>query len=177
MDGMGGSDSWRRGERAGAAVFSAAVLVSVLSSLLQYRRPMADRIDGFPLSWYPMFSAKRHRRASVTYAVGVRDDGGRRYLPCGALEPGGINQVRRQLYRVAVREKRPHAYADALAGRVAHRPDCQDLMRVEILRTRFDLDTCLLDRVVRGEEKVLASAPVHRPARRTAATPATAAAR
>ncbi|MGH3978841.1 MAG: hypothetical protein ACRDRZ_07555 [Pseudonocardiaceae bacterium] len=174
---MGGSNSWRPGERAGAAVFSAAVLASVLSPLLQYRRPVTVRIDGFPLSWYPMFSAKRHRRAWVTYAVGVQDDGGRRYLSCGTLGPGGVNQVRRQLYRVAVEEKRPQAYADALAGRVAHRPDCQDLMRVEILRTRFDLDTCLLDRVVRGEEKVLASAPVQRSTRWTATTPAAAAAR
>ncbi|MDQ3763441.1 MAG: hypothetical protein M3460_17975 [Actinomycetota bacterium] len=177
MDGMGGLDGWRPGERAGAAMFSAAMLAAVLSPLLQYRRPMVARIDGFPLSWYPMFSTKRQRRAWVTYAVGVQDDGGRRYLPCGALGPGGLNQVRRQLYRVAVREKRSQAYADALAGRLSRRPDCRDLVRVEILRTRFDLDTCLLNRVVYGEEKVLASAPVQHPVRRIATVPATAAAR
>ncbi|MGQ0776654.1 MAG: hypothetical protein ACT4NY_19875 [Pseudonocardiales bacterium] len=159
MNGTGGC--WLRGERAWAAIFSTAVLAMVLSPLLQYRRPPAERVDGFPLSWYPMFSLKRHRRAWVTYAVGVGADGVRRYLPSSALGPGDINQVRRQLYRVAVRENRPEAYAVALAGRMALRRDCADLVWVEIVRTRFDLDTCLLDRVPQGcEERVLATAPV-----------------
>lgn len=153
--------SWRRGEQAGAAVFSMLVLAAVLSPVLQYRRPLVERVDGFPLSWYPMFSAKRRRRCRITYAVGVRGDGERRYLPCGALGPGGVNQVRRQLYRVAVRENQPEAYARVLAQRVARRPDCADLVGVEVLRARFDLDTCLLQRAVRDQERVvLAAAPV-----------------
>lgn len=151
---------WRPGERAVAAVFSAAMLGSVLAPLWQYRRPIRERRDGFPLSWYPMFSMKRHRRAWVTYAVGIRADGTRRYLPFNALGPGGINQVRRQLYRISVREGRPQDYATALAVRVAGRRDCADVVRVEVLRTRFDLDSCLLDRSLEGEEQVLASAPV-----------------
>ncbi|MGH3981879.1 MAG: hypothetical protein ACRDST_04085 [Pseudonocardiaceae bacterium] len=158
---MGKADGgWRGGERAGAAVFSVLVVAAVLSPLLQYRRPLAERVDGFPLSWYPMFSAKRRRRCWITYAVGVRQDGERRYLPCGARGPGGINQVRRQLYRVAVRENRPGTYARALAQRVARRPDCTDLARVEVLRTRFDLDTCLLEHAAQGQHRVLAAAPV-----------------
>jgi hypothetical protein len=153
------NDGWRAGERTGAAVFSAAVLAAVLSPLLQYRRPLASRVDDFPLSWYPMFSAKRRRRAWVTHAVGVTADG-RRSLPLGALGPGGLNQVRRQLYRVAVREARPEAFASALAVRVARRRDCADVTRVEVLRTRFDLDGCLISKCVHGESTVLASAAV-----------------
>lgn len=153
---------WRPGERAGAAVVCATVVAAVLSPLWQYRRPRPERVDGFPLSWYPMFSARRRRRAWVTYAVGVCADGERRYLPSGALGPGGINQVRRQLHRVAVRENRPDDYATALARRVAPREDCAQLVRVEILRTRMDLDTCLLTRTLQGEEQVLATAPVPR---------------
>lgn len=137
------------------------MLAVVLSPLLQYRRPLTERVDGFPLSWYPMFSTKRRRRPWLTYPVGVAADGVRRYLPSDALGPGDINQVRRQLYRIAVREHRPEVYAVALAGRVARRRDCADLVRVAILRTRFDLDTCLLDQVPQGgEERVLATAPV-----------------
>ncbi len=73
------ADGWARGERAGAAAFSAAVLGAVLWPLTQYRRPLRERVDGFPLSWYPMFSARRPRKAGVNYAVGVRADGTRRY--------------------------------------------------------------------------------------------------
>jgi hypothetical protein len=151
---------WGRGERAGALAFSAAALAAVLSPLLQYRRPLAARVDGFPLSWYPMFSAERRRRVWATHAVGVTADGSRRPLPHGVLGPGGLNQVRRQLYRVAVQEARPDAYADALAVRVARRGDCVDVVRVEVVRTRFDLDRCLLGRRVDGESTVLASAVV-----------------
>ncbi|GAA1172941.1 hypothetical protein [Pseudonocardia alaniniphila] len=151
---------WRRGERTRAAVFSAAVLAAVLSPLLQYRRPIPDRVDGFPLSWYPMFSAKRNRQMSVTYAVGVTVDGGRLSLPSGALGTGGVNQVRRQLYRVAVREARPDAYADDLAARIVSSPDWGNVIRVEVVRTLFDLDHCLTSRRVDGESTVLASAEV-----------------
>ena len=160
MDDRHGNTRWHRGERARAAVFSAALLAAVLSPLLQYRRPLAERVDGFPLSWYPMFSAKRHRRMSVTHAVGVTVDGSRLFLPFETLGPGGVNQVRRQLHRVAVREARPEAYAGALAERVARSQDCADVIRVEVVRTQFDLDDCLISRRVDGESTVLASAAV-----------------
>lgn len=163
------SDGWARGERAGAAVFSAAVLGAMLWPLAEYRRPLKERVDGFPLSWYPMFSARRPRRAGVNYAVGVRDDGSRRYLPSAALGPAGVNQVRRQLNRV-VREGGAETHAAAIAARVALRADLRDVERIEIVRGRFDLDRCFLDREVRGTETVLASAPVSRAAARAAKT-------
>jgi hypothetical protein len=107
-----------------------------------------------------MFSAKRRRRMCVTHAVGVTADGGRLFLPFDALGPGGVNQVRRQLHRVAVREARPDSYAGALADRVARSRDWAHIIRVEVVRTRFDLDNCLISRRVDGESTVLASAAV-----------------
>jgi hypothetical protein len=160
MDDRHKNVGWRSGERARAAVFSAAVLAAVLSPLLQYRRPISERVDGFPLSWYPMFSAKRRRQMSVIHAVGITADGGRLSLPPRALGTGGVNQVRRQLYRVAVREARPDAYAGDLAARVARSPDWANVIRVEVVRTLFDLDDCLTSRRVDGESTVLASAAV-----------------
>jgi hypothetical protein len=154
--------SWRPGERLAAGVFSGAMLLAVLSPLLQYRRPPDLRRDGFPLSWYPMFSAKRRRRCWMTYAVGVRPDGSRRFLPSGALGPGGINQVRRQLHRVAVDDRRPELAAAVIARRVGGRRDCRDVVRVEVVRGRYDLDRCLLQRVVNGDERLLAAVEVMR---------------
>lgn len=161
------SDGWARGERAGAAVFSAAVLGAMLWPLAEYRRPLKERVDGFPLSWYPMFSARRPRKAGVNYAVGVRADGSRRYLPSAALGPAGINQVRRQLNRV-VREGGIENHAAAIAARVALRSGLRDVEHIEIVRGRFDLDRCFLDREVRGGETVLVSALVPRDAARAA---------
>jgi hypothetical protein len=160
MDDRHENIGWHRGERTWAAVFSAAVLAAILSPLLQYRRPRLERVDGFPLSWYPMFSAKRNRQMAVTHAVGVTVDGGRLTLPTGALGTGGLNQVRRQMHRVAVREARPDAYVGDLAARVVDSPACTDIIRVEVVRTLFDLDDCLTSRLVNGETTVLASAEV-----------------
>jgi len=156
---MGGY-SWQRGERAGAALLSAAVLGSVLWPLRQHRRPVADRVDGFPLSYYPMFSARRRRHAGITYVVGVSAYGTRRYLHHAVLGPGGLNQVRRQLYRVAVQENRAAEYVAGLAARLPSMRRCADIERVEVVQGRFDLDACLLDHNVRSRETVLAVAHV-----------------
>ncbi len=163
-----GHRSWRRGERACAAVFSVTMLVAVLSPLLQYRRPLPDRVDGFPLSWYPMFSARRRRRVSIAHAIGVTATGTRRAMPVAVYGSGGLNQARRQLNRMVLREGRPDVYAAKLAARVARRPDCTDIVRVQVLTTRFDLDRCFLDRVANGEETVLATVEVSRGRVRTA---------
>jgi len=154
------SRTWGRGERAGAAVYSAAMLAAVLSPLLQYRRPKQDRVDGFPLSWYPMFSTRRRQKVVIAHAVGVTAAGQRQYLPTAAYGPGGLNQVRRQLNRTVLKEQRPEAYAAALARRVARRSDCRGIVRVEVLATRFDLDRCFLDRTVCGKQTLLAAADV-----------------
>lgn len=158
---MGGY-AWKRGERGFAGVLSAAMLGAVLWPLRQDFRPKADRVDGFPLSYYPMFSMHRRRHGGITYAVGVTETGERRYLAYNLLGPGGVNQVRRQLYQVAVREGRAAQYAAALAARIAGRRSCADITRVEVVRGKFDLDRCMLGHVVQAEETVLAAAEVPR---------------
>ncbi len=156
--------SWAPGERRVAGVVATTVLGSVLWPLRQYLRAPADRRDGFPLSYYPMFSGRRRTHCGITYVVAVGRDGDRRFLHHSVLGPAGINQVRRQLFRVAVREGCAEPYARALADRVARRPDCADVRRIEVVRGRFDLDTCLLTHEVRSRETVLAAAAVPVPA-------------
>lgn len=152
---------WARGERTRAMAFSTVVLGAVLWPLAQYRRPLRERVDGFPLSWYPMFSARRPQKAGINYAVGVRADGTRCYLPSRMLGPAGINQVRRQLNRV-IREGSAQGHAATIAARVASHQGLRDVERIEIVRGRFDLDRCFLERAVRGKERALASVPVVR---------------
>jgi hypothetical protein len=57
--------------------------------------------DSFPLSHYPMFSAKRRKKVKVFYALGLDKSGGRYQLPYTFAGTGGLNQVRKQI-RIAV---------------------------------------------------------------------------
>jgi hypothetical protein len=148
---------WAPGERRRAGLLATVVLGAVLYPLRQYGRPRKQRVDGFPLSWYPMFSARRCARARIHYVMGVRADGGRRPVHFDLLGPGGLNQVRRQLNRV-VAEDRAAAFAADLAARLVDEPSAADLVRVEVMRGIFDLDRCMLERRFEGEETVLGGA-------------------
>ncbi|HZZ49313.1 MAG TPA: hypothetical protein VFE65_20705 [Pseudonocardia sp.] len=152
---------WTPAERVVAGVVSGGVVGAALWPLRQYLRPREERVDSFPLSYYPMFSVRREQHGTVSYPVGVRADGSRTLLPHGALGAGGVNQVRKQLSR-AVQRGRATEHAQLIARKVAERPDLTDIVTVEIVRGRFDFDACLLNRKVEGEETLLASAAVTR---------------
>src|SRR5437773_2327725 len=56
--------------------------------------------DSFPLSYYPMFSAKREAIETFHYLVG-RDAEGKRYLiPHSFASAGGLNAARRQINKL-----------------------------------------------------------------------------
>ena len=59
-----------------------------------------------------------------------------------------------------VAQHRTHKYAAALAVRLAGQAHRSEWVRVGIVRGKFDLDDCLLNRRIRGEDTVLASATV-----------------
>jgi hypothetical protein len=155
-------DEWGTRERRLVLLFELVVLGAVLWPVRQHARPAAQRVDGFPLSYYPMFSKQRRQHANVVFAVGVDMDGGRRRLRHSLLGHGGLNQVRRQLYRMALTEDRPAELATALARRLVASPACADLVKVQVVRGEFDLDACLLNRNVTGVEIVLAEAQLER---------------
>lgn len=153
---------WGPHERGWVKFFAVALLGAVLMPVRQNWRPAEQRVDGFPFSYYPMFTKRRAQYATVVYAVGVLADGSRRRLRHKVLGSGGLNQIRHQLYRVALTEDRADEYVEALVPRLAEKPSCADLVRVEIVRGEFDLDECLLAREVQGTETVLASADLVR---------------
>jgi hypothetical protein len=155
------TEDWAPGERRQAILLAAVMLSAVLYPLRQHFVPTKERQDGFPLSYYPMFSAKRQDTVKVAYGVGIHADGSRHYLPQGVLGTGGANQVRRQVRKV-VRENRVDAFAKAVAAGVSTRPSLKDVVRVEIVDGEFDIDACFLNHKIEGTEEILGGADVVR---------------
>lgn len=141
----------------------AAVLLSPVRHYFSGDAQAKNRHDSFPLSTYPMFSEDRKGRAWVPHVVG-RTATGERILPhYGHFGPGGLNQVRKQIARMVragQAEQVAQRYADSLAadhtrsarGRTpgaARRRREREIVRVEVVRSRFDFD----DYFLRGRER------------------------
>lgn len=142
---------------ASSALLLAAVLWPVRQNWSSRRR------DDFPLSYYPMFSARRRAHGSVIHPVGVTRDGARLNLPYQLCGTGGFNQVRRQVAR-HVADGRAQALADWLAERVARSTDpaLAQVDQVDVVTGRFRYDAYFRgDRLPVGET-VHATAPVSR---------------
>lgn len=119
--------------------------------------------DGFPLSYYPMFSAKRARTASVTYLVGLDARGGRRLLPYDYAGTGDLNQVRRQINRI-VREGRADKLCQIVAGKVALEGEGEfaDVVTVQVVTGKYRLADYFAGKRDPVSERVHASWPVER---------------
>jgi len=100
-----------------AAAASLAMVGAVLVPLIENWREKPK--DSFPLSYYPMFSAKRPKRVKLTYLVGFDAAGARYTLPYAYAGSGGLNQVRRQIVR-AVADGRADVLCAHVAAQVAH---------------------------------------------------------
>lgn len=119
-----------------AAAFSAALTLLVLSPVRQNWRDR--KRDGFPLSYYPMFSARRGKRVNLVYVLGLTASGERRLIPYSYVGTGGLNQVRRQLGRL-IRSGTADAACEAVARRLAASRDrpLADVVTVQVVRGRF----------------------------------------
>lgn len=112
---------------AAALAIGGALLTIVAAPVLQHRR--ARPVDGFPLSHFPMFSARRGSTGRVVHVV-VDDAEGSHPVHFRKLGTGGFNQVRRQISR---RARTPEGAA-ALAQDVLERLGAQ---RVRVVRSTF----------------------------------------
>lgn len=103
--------------------------------------------DGFPFSYYPMFSKKRRRSASVTYLVGIDAKGKRRMIRYDHAGTGGLNQVRRQINRI-VREGNAENLVRLVGTSVAERSkdDYAELETVEVVTGKYDLEEYFVSR-------------------------------
>lgn len=132
-----------------AAAFSALVVGAVAWPIRQNWR--ARPRDGFPLSYFPMFTVDRSKRCKVTHLVGVRADGERVVIPYHCGGAGGLNQVRRQLRRIA-REGDPDELCRLVAQRVARRSGAglEGLASVQLITGEYCLEA-----FGRGERELL----------------------
>jgi hypothetical protein len=144
-----------------AGGLSVLTIGAVLSPIVQNWRE--EPRDGFPLSYYPMFSAKRSKTASVTYLVGLYAQGGRRLLPYVYAGTGGLNQVRRQINR-AVREGRADKLGQIVAGKVAlvGEEPFAAVVTVQVVTGKYRLADYFADKRDPISEFVHASCPVER---------------
>lgn len=130
-----------------AVVFSLIVVSLVTLPIIQNFRKHPD--DGFPLSYYPMFSKKRSDETQVAHPIGIRADGSTVNLDYRVAGRGGMNQVRRQIRKII-----RHGDADELCRNIAKqvarsdRPPYRELQSVAIVT-----DTYRFSDFFRGDHK------------------------
>ncbi len=121
--------------------FSALLVGAVLAPIRQNRR--VDKRDGFPQSYYPMFSARRPARSTVFHFRGTDADGGFVTVPYTCAGVGGHNQVRRQVRRIAL-EGRGEELCVRAAAQVATLDHLRAVRRLQLVKARYHLDDWFL---------------------------------
>jgi hypothetical protein len=154
-------DAGRRIARAASFLTVTAVLAPVVQNWRTHP------VDGFPFSYYPMFTAKRTQRTRVTHLIGYDAAGRRHHLSHRLVGEGGLNQVRRQLRRLALGGE-----AGAVCERVAAR--CArartglhaDLVTVQIVTGEYRLRDYFAGACEPRSETIHASVTVERTGKR-----------
>jgi hypothetical protein len=144
-----------------AAAFSVTLLAAVLAPVAENFRDEPE--DSFPLSYYPMFSARRSPTPEVTYLVGLSAAGERYPIHYRYAGVGGMNQVRRQIRR-RVREGAAGVLCADVASKVARarKPPLADVVTVQIITGEFRLDDYFRGDKRPLQEEVRASCAVQR---------------
>lgn len=142
----------------------AALLGAVLAPVRQSWRRQRDRTDGFPLSYYPMFSARRSEVGTVVHLVGVEADGRTRVLHHRYAGTGGLNQVRRQIRRrVEGGGAASLAEEAARAVAVSSRPKDSRLVEVRVVTSQHRYDEFFAGDREPLSQTVHAAARIQRP--------------
>lgn len=104
--------------------------------------------DGYPLSWYPMFSGLRKDTLKTKYMYGLGEDGRRYMIPYTYWARGGFNQGRSQL-GAAIREGRAASMkkCEKVAARLAKRNRGwrSRVKTVRVAKGRFNVERFFVD--------------------------------
>lgn len=122
-----------------ASALSLALIGAVLLPIAENWRRKPK--DSFPLSYYPMFCKRRGKCERVTYLVGIDARGTRHPLPYHCAGSGGLNQVRRQIRRLARRDGAAEELCASVAARLARRRDGRyaDLVAIHLVTGKYRL--------------------------------------
>lgn len=119
-----------------ATLVSIAVLLVVLSPIIQNHK--VNPIDGFPLSYFPMFTGIRGGRTTVTHPVGILSDGSTVDLHYRVAGSGGMNKVRSQIRRrVGVGEARELCVEIAREIRLRRRDYPPGMVEVALVHDQY----------------------------------------
>ena len=119
--------------------------------------------DNFPLSYYPMFSAKRRPIETFYYVVGTDSHGRRVQLPHTVIGNGGENQVRRGL-RKTIDDGRATDLAQDVAKRVAGKTGrrYRNIVSITVCRGKYSVEDWFQGKMQPVSEVVTGSAVVER---------------
>lgn len=146
-----------------AAVFSFIIAGAVLWPVREnFKEKPADN---FPLSYYPMFSAKRGDDHTLNYIVGYDSSNMRYYVPYRYIGNGGLNQVRRQLNKkIRMNDTKDILQKTLKRIEMENEFPYNQLLKVELARGNFNLDTYFRDgRKLPEEETILDILIIDRP--------------
>ena len=120
------------------ALVSFLMVAAVFSPVAENWRENAS--DGFPLSYYPMFSTQRGEVYRQTHLVGVDAENNRILIPYRFAGAGGFNQVRRQINEM-VREGHVNDLCRSVASRLSRRNSAplNSVMRVRVVTGSYCL--------------------------------------
>lgn len=123
-----------------AIVFSMIISVAVLWPVTENLKN--EPVDNFPLSYYPMFSAKRSATQSLNYFVGYDYNYNRYIIPYRFIGSGGFNQVRRQLNK-NVRNEQYDKVVKKVSKRLMRSREApfDKLVTVQLVRGKYHLNT------------------------------------
>jgi hypothetical protein len=128
-----------------AGFFCTGLMVATVFPVLQNWSARPD--DGFPFSYYPMFTRRVGATYRVTHVVGIDGEGREHVVPYHYLGVGGLNEVRVQVQREA--RKRPRSFCKRVAARLMARPS-EELRGVRELVVRsgaYDMNAFYAGRI------------------------------
>jgi len=144
-----------------AALMSLALIGAVLWPIHENWRK--NPRDNFPLSYYPMFSARRQATETFYYVLGRDAQGARYQIPHTLILSGGGNQVRRSLRKI-MDEGRAPELAQSVAKRLARKEDApwSQIVTVDVCRGKYVVHDFFHGRKEPVAETIKGSSPVER---------------
>ena len=142
------------------ALVSFLVVAAVFSPVAENWRDHPS--DGFPLSYYPMFSTQRGEVYRQNHLVGVDAEGNRILIPYRFAGAGGFNQVRRQINKM-VREGHVTDLCRSIASRLSRTTSVRfdSVVKIRVVTGSYRLADYFGLRIVRPEvERIRAECAV-----------------